>query len=120
VHRVGAARTDGANGQNWEFMVVKDQRVKEKLAKRYRQGWKVQYGAVLLAARAMGLGASLITLPLWSQTSARRALGLPLSVTPCCTVTLGWPRRHYGPTTRKPVGQVIHLDAYGNRAWLDS
>ena len=31
----------GANGQNWEFIVVKDRRVKEKLAKRYRQAWKI-------------------------------------------------------------------------------
>ncbi|MCV7260381.1 nitroreductase family protein [Mycobacterium shimoidei] len=179
----------GANGQNWEFIVVRDPQVKKKLAKRYRQGWKVQYGAIirnavardesmakiaravqwqvdhftevpvlvvaclrlsaregrlpfvrmphaaesaywgsiypsvqnlLLAARAMGLGASLITLPLWSRTSARRILGLPRAVSPCCIVTLGWPRGHYGPTTRKPVTEVTHLDAYGNRAWLDS
>jgi nitroreductase len=179
----------GADGQNWEFIVVKDSRVKKKLARRYRQGWKVQYGGLirriaardesmakiaravqwqvdhfteipvlvvaclrlgaregrlpfvrmphaaesaywgsiypsvqnlLLAARAMGLGASLITLPLWSQTSARRLLNLPLSVTPCCIVPLGWPRGRYGPTTRKPVEQVVHLDTYGNRAWLDT
>ena len=124
----------GANGQNWEFIVVKDRRVMKKLARRYRQGWKYSYGGLLkgagdrdesiakviraaqwqvdhftevpvlvvaclrltvregrvpfslmphaavsgywgsiypsvqnllLAARAMGLGASLITLPLW-------------------------------------------------------
>ena len=177
----------GANGQNWEFIVVKDRRVKEKLAKRYRQAWKVYYGLVLrrivardeemaktaravqwqvdhfeeipvlvvaclrlgvregrvpfalmphaslsgywgsiypsvqnllLAARAMGLGASLITLPLWNQTLARRILRLPYSVTPCCIVPLGWPRGRYGPTTRKPVHEVVHLDSYGNRAWL--
>ncbi|MCB0934708.1 MAG: nitroreductase family protein, partial [Mycobacterium sp.] len=74
---------------------------------------------LLLAARAMGLGASLITLPLWSVTSARRILGLPLTVTPVCVVPLGWPRGRYGPTTRKPVDEVIHLDSYGNRAWKD-
>ena len=179
----------GNNGQNWEFIVVKDGHVKEKLARRYRQAWKLQYGVVLrrvvardesmaktaravqwqvdhftevpvlvvaclrlslregrvpfalmphaalsgywgsifpsvqnllLAARAMGLGASLITLPLWSVTSARRALDLPRSVTPCCVVPLGWPRGRYGPTSRKPVDQVTHLDGYGNRAWLDN
>jgi nitroreductase len=179
----------GANGQNWEFIVVKDHHVKEKLARRYRQAWKLYYGAVirraaardesmakiaravqwqvdhfseipvlvvaclrlgaregripylpmpqpaasgffgsiypsvqnlLLAARAMGLGASLITLPLWSAISARRTLNLPLSVTPCCIVPLGWPRGRYGPTTRKPVHEVTHLDGYGNRAWLGS
>jgi nitroreductase len=75
---------------------------------------------LLLAARAMGLGASVITLPLWSVTSARRTLNLPLSVTPCCIVPLGWPRGRYGDTTRKPVKQVTHLEAYGNRAWLDT
>ena len=173
----------GSNGQNWEFVVVKDRRVKEKLGRRYHQAWSL-YGGIarrvaageesmqkilravqwqvdhfseipvlvvcclrggtrvpylptpfvgessyfgsiypsaqnlLLAARAMGLGASLITMPLWSVTSARRILGLPLSVSPCCIVPLGWPRGRYGPTTRKPVEDVTHLDSYGNRAWL--
>jgi len=174
----------GSNGQNWEFVVVKDPRVKDRFGRRYRQAWSI-YGAIgrrlaagdesmekilrsvqwqvdhfseipvlvvpclrggtrlpyvpspfvaessffgsiypsvqnlLLAARAMGLGASLITMPLWSVTSARKILGLPLSVTPCCIVPLGWPRGRYGPTTRKPVQEVTHLDGYGNRAWLD-
>ena len=31
----------GSNGQNWELVVVKDRRIKEKLAKRYRQAWAV-------------------------------------------------------------------------------
>jgi nitroreductase len=73
---------------------------------------------LLLAARAMGLGASLITLPLWIQASARQTLGLPYAVTPCCIVPLGWPRGRYGPTTRKPVEEVAHRDIYGNRVWL--
>lgn len=178
----------GNDGQNWEFIVVKDRRVKEELANRYRQAWKLQRGVVLrrkiktdetiagiaraidwqidhfaelpvlvvaclrlgaregrlpvvrmphiaesaywgsiypsvqnllLAARAMGLGASLITLPLWNQRAVRRVLGLPHAVTPCCIVPLGWPRGRYGPTTRRPVEEVAHLDRYGNRNWLD-
>jgi len=72
---------------------------------------------LLLAARAVGLGASLITLPLWSVTSARRILGLPLTVTPCCIVPLGWPKGRYGPTTRRPVGDVVHLDRFGEQPW---
>ena len=171
----------GSNGQNWEFVVVKDRAVKERLAARYRQSWAVYgnagkvatrrdpamakvlravawqvehfadlpvlviaclrgsrlpvvplppiaqssyYGSIypsvqnlLLAARAMGLGASLITLPLWSTASARHILGLPVSVMPCCVVPLGWPRGRYGPTTRKPVGEVVHLDRYGSQPW---
>jgi nitroreductase len=70
---------------------------------------------LLLAARAAGLGAALITLPLWSTFLARRALGLPWRVTPCAVVPLGWPLGKYGPTTRKPVGEVVHLDRWGNR-----
>ena len=35
----------GSNGQNWEFLVVKDQRVKDQLAKRYRQAWSLYGGS---------------------------------------------------------------------------
>ena len=70
---------------------------------------------LLLAARAIGLGATLTTLPLWSTTLARRTLGLPARVTPVAVVPMGWPRGRYGPTTRKPVTDVVHLDRYGNR-----
>jgi nitroreductase len=70
---------------------------------------------LLLAARAAGLGAALITLPLWSPFLARRALGLPWRVTPCAVVPLGWPHGRYGPTTRRPVGDVVHVDRWGNQ-----
>jgi nitroreductase len=73
---------------------------------------------LLLAARAAGLGAALTTLPLWSKVLARRALGLPWNVTPCAVIPLGWPIGKYGPTTRRPVGELVSLDKYGNRAFL--
>ena len=69
----------------------------------------------LLAARAEGLGAALTTLPLWSATLARRALGLPFGVQPIAVIPVGWPRGRYGPTTRRPVEDVVHHDRYGNR-----
>ncbi|BDN82765.1 MULTISPECIES: nitroreductase family protein [Mycobacterium] len=72
---------------------------------------------LLLAARAAGLGAGLITVPLWSTVLARRALGLPWNVTPCAVVPLGWPIGKYGPTTRRPVAEIVSLDRYGNRAF---
>jgi hypothetical protein len=71
---------------------------------------------LLLAARAAGLGAALITLPLWSRMLARWALGLPWNVTPCAVVPMGWPIGRYGPTTRKPVEEIVSLDRHGNRA----
>jgi nitroreductase len=69
----------------------------------------------LLACRAEGLGAALTTLPLWSMTLARRALGLPFSVQPVAVIPVGWPRGRYGPTTRKSAEAVVHHDRYGNR-----
>ncbi len=73
---------------------------------------------LLLAARAEGLGAALITIPLWNVFTARRILGLPWSVEPVAMIPLGWPLGRYGPTTRRPVEQVTHIDRYGNRTWL--
>ncbi|HEX9711545.1 MAG TPA: nitroreductase family protein [Actinomycetota bacterium] len=168
----------GSNSQAWEFMVVRDAKVKAALGRQNRIAWSVyarafymltsrnpsrrriadavswqaehwdeipvlivpclrgiswpvpwlyrasRYGSIypavqnlLLAARDAGLGAALTTLPLWNRIAARRALGLPLRVEPVCVVPLGWPRGRYGPTTRKPVGQITHLNRWGNRAF---
>jgi nitroreductase len=68
----------------------------------------------LLAARAAGLGASLTVMPLWSSLLGARALGLPPWVSPIAVIPLGWPIGRYGPTTRKPVGDVTHFDKYGH------
>src|SRR5688572_31652777 len=35
----------GSNGQNWEFVVVKDPEIKAKLGARYRQAWAL-YGRI--------------------------------------------------------------------------
>lgn len=91
-----------------------------------RMGRTSYYGSVypavqnlLLAARSVGLGAALTTLPLWNTSLARRTLDLPRTVTPLAVVPLGWPMRGgYGPTTRRPVEEVLHLDHFGNRAYL--
>lgn len=70
---------------------------------------------LLLACRAVGLGASLQTLPIWWVPSVRRILGLPRSMVPVCIIPIGWAKGRYGPTTRRPIGEVVHLDRYGNQ-----
>jgi nitroreductase len=70
---------------------------------------------LLLAARAVNLGAALTTIPIWNLISARRILGLPWNVTPCAVIPLGWPLGRYGPTTRRPLQEVVSFDRYGNR-----
>ncbi len=84
----------------------------------------IYYGSIfpavqnlLLAARAAGLGASLTVMPLWSVSLARRALGLPVWVSPVAAVPIGWPIGRYGPTTRRPVGDQVHFDRYGNQPY---
>ena len=166
----------GSNAQSWEFIVVRDARVKHKLGRLNRQVWNLYgrlgrwvtrhdpkrrrlldavqwqadhfaeipviiiaclkgryfpfvhlstttyFGSVypavqnlLLAARAVNLGASLTTIPIWNLLAARRILGLPWNVTPCAAIPLGWPLGRYGPTRRKPVHTVVSFDRYGSR-----
>ncbi len=70
---------------------------------------------LLLAARAINLGAALTTIPMWNTFGVRRLLGLPWSITPCAVIPLGFPVGRYGPNTRKPVREVVSFDRYGNR-----
>ncbi len=165
-----------SNGQNWEFIVVRDPKIKKRIARLNRQVWGIYariglwvtrrnprrrkilnavqwqadhfeevpvivvaclkglyvpflhisttsyFGSVypsvqnlLLAARAVNLGAALTTIPLWNLFAARRILGLPWNITPCVVIPLGWPLGRYGPTTRKPVREVVSFDRFGNR-----
>jgi nitroreductase len=165
-----------SNTQRWEFIVVRDPRIKKALARLNRQVWRlyarfgrwatrhdakrrrmltaVQWQAdhfeeapvivvaclkgtyipflhistasyfgsifpavqnLLLAARALNLGAALTTIPLWNLIAVRRILGLPWSITPCAVIPLGWPLGRYGPTTRRPVQEVVSFDRFGKR-----
>jgi nitroreductase len=70
---------------------------------------------LLLACRAVGLGASLQTLPIWWIPSIRKILELPKQVQPVCIIPIGWAAGRYGPTQRTPIGEVVHLDHFGNR-----
>lgn len=73
---------------------------------------------LLLGCRAVGLGASIQTLPIWNIPAARRILGLPRSMNPVCIIPIGWAKGRYGPTTRRPIGEVVHLDHYGYRPFV--
>lgn len=68
---------------------------------------------LLLGCRAVGLGASLQTLPIWITPIARRILGLPRSMVPVCILPIGWAKGKYGPTVRPPLDEVLHIDRYG-------
>lgn len=75
---------------------------------------------LLLGCRAVGLGASIQTLPIWNVPATRKALGLPRSMNPVCIIPIGWAKGRYGPTTRRPIGEVVHLDRFGHQPFLRS
>ena len=70
---------------------------------------------LLLGCRAVGLGASLQTLPIWIVPIARRILGLPRNMVPVCVIPIGWAKGRYGTTTRPPVRDIVHIDRWGNQ-----
>ena len=70
---------------------------------------------LLLAARAVGLGATLTTLPLWSGDPGPPDPGAPGSSPRARWSRSAGRRADYGPTTRRPVEEVVHLDRYGNQ-----
>ena len=112
-----------SNSQDWCFLIVQSTEQKRRLARLYRPLFKAfnpieMFPAVqnfLLGCRAVGLGASLQTLPIWLAPAARRALGLPRNMVPVCVIPIGWAKGKYGPTTRPPVGDVVHVDVFGNQ-----
>jgi nitroreductase len=62
---------------------------------------------LLLAARALGLGAAPTTLALVDRAAAAEALGLPENVAAYCLLPVGWPMGKFGPVTRLPVEQTV-------------
>jgi nitroreductase len=67
---------------------------------------------LLLAARALGLGAAPTTLGLANRPAAKAILGLPETIEPFCLVPVGWPLGKFGPVTRKPVAEILRWDRW--------
>ena len=67
---------------------------------------------LLLAARALGLGAALTTLGLSDRPAAKAVLGLPDTVEPFAIIPVGYPTGNFGPVTRKPLEEIVHYDRW--------
>ena len=67
---------------------------------------------VLLACRAVGLGASLTTLHRSFGEECDRWLGLPEGCPSCALIPIGWPLGRYGTPPRRPVDEVLHFETY--------
>jgi len=69
---------------------------------------------MLLAARALGLGATLTTLYLNFEKEAEAALGLPSGVHSYALLPIGYPMGRFGPVRRVPLADVWGSDLSGS------
>jgi nitroreductase len=67
---------------------------------------------MLLAARALGLGATLTTLYLNFEKEAEAALGLPPGVHSYALLPIGYPMGRFGPVRRIPLADVVYEDQW--------
>ena len=68
---------------------------------------------MLLAARALGLGATLTTLYLSFEKEAEAALGLPPGVHSYALLPIGYPMGRFGPVRRVALSDVVYEDRWG-------
>lgn len=67
---------------------------------------------LLLAARALGLGATPTTFALADRATAKEVLNLPPNIEPFCLIPVGYPIGKFGPVTRKPVSEIMRWDRW--------
>lgn len=69
---------------------------------------------MLLAARGLGLGATLTTRHLLFEKEVNEILGLPEKAETFAVIPIGYPMGKFGPVSRMPVEAVTFQDRWGN------
>jgi len=67
---------------------------------------------MVVAARALGLGAAFTTIHRFAERDVRTILAIPDDRYVAVTMPLGWPARPFGPLTRRSVEDVLHHDRW--------
>ncbi len=70
---------------------------------------------ILLACRALGIGATLTTTHCFFEEELKQKLGVPENMEIAALLPLGFPRGKFGKTTRKPVDEVLYWDRWGSK-----
>jgi nitroreductase len=70
---------------------------------------------MLLAARALGLGATLTTRHLLHEKETEAALGLPPGVHSYAILPIGYPMGKFGRVGRGPLDDIVYQDRWGER-----
>ncbi len=75
---------------------------------------------ILLAARALGYGASFAGWHRGVEKELKKLLGMPEEAVVSLTITMGKPRGKHGPLRRFPVKELVFEEGWGNPAsWID-
>ena len=100
--------------RDWPFKVPKAERV--GLA-------PPNYGAIypcvqniLLACRALGLGAALTTMHQVFEAELMKRFEIPVEYGVVVTIPIGYPLGHFGPVARRPTEKVTYFDRWGQGA----
>jgi nitroreductase len=67
---------------------------------------------LLLAARSLGLAATMTTWHLIAEGEVKRVLGIPSGVHTFAMIPIGWPMGTFGRVRRHPAEQLIHRDRW--------
>jgi nitroreductase len=70
---------------------------------------------ILLACRALGVGATLTTIHSFFEDTLKAKLGVPDNMEVAAMIPMGYPLGKFGPVSRNPVEEVIHWDRWGNQ-----
>ena len=74
---------------------------------------------ILLACRALGLGASLTTIHHMFEAELHKRFGIPDDLGIVALLPIGYPQGTFGPVSRQPAEELTHFDTWGNRFLLD-
>lgn len=70
---------------------------------------------ILLACRALGVGATLTTIHCFFEEELKQKVGIPDTMEIAAMIPMGYPQGKFGPVTRRPVEEVVHWDCFGNQ-----
>lgn len=67
---------------------------------------------LMLAARELGLGTTLITVHRMKEDEVRAVLDIPADVTTWAMIPVGYPTGRWGEATRRPVEEITYWDTW--------
>jgi nitroreductase len=68
---------------------------------------------IILACRAFGLATLITTNHIRCEEEVKALIGIPDDVSTYALMPIGYPRRKFGPLTRRPVSEVTYADRWG-------